>query len=45
MNKQKAKKRKCIQLEMEYYNRLSVIKRKTGMPIIEIVRRAIDGIK
>lgn len=49
MNKKKPpkkpKKRKCIQLEAEYYERLSAIKRKTGIPIIEIIRRAIDGIK
>lgn len=45
MQKKKPKKRRCVQLDAEYYERLSELKRKTGIPVIEILRRAIDSIK
>lgn len=38
-------RRRCIQLDAAYYKKLQMTKEKTGQPIVEILRRAIDKIK
>lgn len=45
MVKNEPKKRNCVQLDAEYYQKLKRVKKKTGKPIVEILRRAIDEIK